>query len=323
MSTFNPNDSLASPTQPTTKPVTPTSGSSSFGDTRVNTGGDTASAAGDIGAVIGSIGGSIAGVIVGAAGGPLMAALGGWIGGMIGAGLGNLIGEAIADGLDNDDATVWYSLSKEEQEQLVQALLIEAIVGLLPPGIAALVNKGPRLAGKAVGLKDKLFGYFASKAGGGAIANLAVQAGSRVIDETLLVNFGRQFLRISNDQQKKIWQELAESIQKNRVKEVDRLDYKAFRDTAEGGNYILPAFNKSLDIPTILKELASSPEGIKAINDWYNAKFTKQLLVTTGISGFLKGAAVSQPDTLNRGGLIAPIARPSTTYKRYGGLISM
>ena len=30
-----------------------------------------------------------------------------------------------------------------------------------------------------------------------------------------------------------------------------------------------------------------------------------------------------EPDAKNRGGLIAPIARPSTTYKRYGGLIKM
>ena len=142
--------------------MTPSEGASSFGDERVDTGVDTAGAALEIGALIGSIGGAIAGGLAGTVGGPIGVAVGIWAGGLLGTAAGGWMGQAISDGLDNNDATIWYELSDVEKDAMIQALVFEFILGLVPAGIGKLIGKAPRIAGKANQLKDRVLNILGS-----------------------------------------------------------------------------------------------------------------------------------------------------------------
>ena len=313
MSSFNPNDKKVGDTNPIvdTTAVTPSEGQSSFGDTRIDSGNDAASMAQDIGVLIGSIGGSVAGIFLGGAvGGPLGAAVGIWAGGVIGAGFGGLIAEALADAIDNDDATVWYSLSDEEKDELVNALMIEALVGLLPPAMAGVITKAPKVAGAAGKLKDRLFSKVSQKTGSSAVTSLLLDVGSQIIDEHALVKIGSAMRKMSKEQQDKVIQELAEKIQKSSPN-VD-LGAAKVRSIQTGQTLTAAADDiaKELraDMYNKIKDLANTPEGIKVLEDWRKSKFTKLLFTGAGVKSLFKVGAYLGEDEVegyNYGGLIA------------------
>ena len=270
---------------------------------------DKSSMGGQIGALVGSIGGSIAGAVVGAIGGPFGAMAGAWVGGVLGGTAGHAIGDAISDAFDDDDATVWYSMSDDEKSAVIETALIEVLIGWIPGLAGTALSRGGRhsVASTYSQIKDKIaraIGNFFGGSTGKAVAAKALDADASLKAANWVARQAVGSRKQIQEAMMEFWEEAAKEAAEAATK---ASGVKAVPKPAPGH------WGSPEAVDEFFHYFVSTPVGMKAMQGFLRSEWGRKIQAGAGIAGLLKGAAVATQDTLpgddtyaNKGGFILP-----------------